>query len=75
MNHAHLINFDVGVVRPDPATGRLEYQTTGDRSGACYLTCHGVAHSPKSYPADAGGGLLAPAGKVVSPMRQYMQQR
>jgi hypothetical protein len=59
-NNGKLINFDVGVVQPDPATGRLEYRSTGPRMGACYLSCHGVAHSPKTYP----GGALAPANPV-----------
>jgi hypothetical protein len=49
INNAHLINFDVTVVEPDAVTGRLEYVSTGVRSGDCYLTCHGVNHSPKSY--------------------------
>jgi hypothetical protein len=49
LNHAHLINFDVSVVDPDPETGRLEYRSTGGRSGDCYLSCHGEAHSPRSY--------------------------
>ena len=49
MNHAHLINFDTSVVEPDPLTGRLEYRSAGPRMGECYLSCHGVAHSPRSY--------------------------
>jgi predicted CXXCH cytochrome family protein len=48
-HNSHLINFDTAIVRPDPVTGRLEYDTTGMRQGLCYLSCHGVAHSPKSY--------------------------
>lgn len=48
-NNAHLINFDTSVVQPDLKTGRLEYNTLGPRSGSCYLSCHGVAHSPKNY--------------------------
>ncbi len=47
--NAHLINFDIGVVQPDPVTHRLEYVSQGPRRGACYLTCHGKRHSPKSY--------------------------
>ena len=48
-NHAHLINFDVSVVQPDPVTGRLEYRSTGPLQGECALTCHGKDHSPLSY--------------------------
>jgi hypothetical protein len=49
-NHnAHLINFDVTVVQPDSQTGRLEYTSEGFRAGSCFLNCHGVDHSPKSY--------------------------
>jgi predicted CXXCH cytochrome family protein len=50
MNHSHLMNFDTSIVRPDPVTGRLEFVDTGSRSGTCYLSCHGVPHSPKTYP-------------------------
>jgi predicted CXXCH cytochrome family protein len=48
-NHSRLMNFDVSVVQPDPVTQRLEFRDTGDRTGECYLSCHGVNHSPKSY--------------------------
>ena len=61
VNHAHLINFDTTIVQRDRITGRLEYQTMGDRAGTCYLTCHNVDHSPKSYPA---AGAVAPAAVV-----------
>ncbi|GAB4321318.1 MAG: cytochrome c3 family protein [Candidatus Sumerlaeia bacterium] len=49
VNNAHLVNFDVSVVQPDPRTGRLEYISTGPRSGQCYLRCHGENHSPERY--------------------------
>lgn len=49
MHNAHLVNFDITVVRPDTVTGRLEYTTEGSRAGMCFLNCHGVDHSPKSY--------------------------
>jgi cytochrome c553 len=48
-NNAHLINFDASVVFPDPVTGRLEYRTTGQFQGECFLSCHGANHSPASY--------------------------
>jgi len=50
-HNQHLINFDTSIVRPDPVTGKLEYDSSGMRSGTCYLSCHGVAHSPLSYGA------------------------
>jgi len=49
INNAHLINFDISVVRSDTVTGRLEYRSLGIRSGECYLRCHGRAHSPEHY--------------------------
>jgi predicted CXXCH cytochrome family protein len=48
-NNAHLMNFDISVVQPDRFTGRLAFEKTGTNSGRCYLSCHGVDHSPKEY--------------------------
>jgi predicted CXXCH cytochrome family protein len=48
-HNSHLMNFDRSIVQPDPATGRLEYISTGPRSGTCFLSCHNVPHSPLSY--------------------------
>jgi predicted CXXCH cytochrome family protein len=48
--NAHLINFDTTVVRPDPITNRLEYRSTGPRTGRCFLLCHGKDHSGLRYP-------------------------
>ncbi len=48
--NAHLINFDATIVFPDPITKRLEYRSTGNRSGQCYLLCHGKDHSGTRYP-------------------------
>ena len=50
MSNAHLMNFDTTVVRPDPISKRLAYQSTGPRSGKCYLLCHGKDHNGLSYP-------------------------
>jgi hypothetical protein len=47
--NSHLINFDISVVRPDPATGRLEFQDQGVFHGQCFLECHDKQHSPLSY--------------------------
>ncbi|HTW95254.1 MAG TPA: cytochrome c3 family protein [Tepidisphaeraceae bacterium] len=49
-NNAHLINFDTSVVQPDPLTHKLQYVSTGLRSGRCFLTCHGKVHSGLRYP-------------------------
>jgi hypothetical protein len=46
INNAHLVDFDTSIVSPDTVTGKF-YLDTGAR--ACYLTCHGVAHSPANY--------------------------
>lgn len=48
-NNTHLMNFDITIVRPDPVTGRLEFEDTGIFHGRCYLECHNVRHSPKEY--------------------------
>ena len=48
-NNSHLMNFDTSIVFPDTVTGRLEFIDTGRFSGTCYLRCHGVDHSPRSY--------------------------
>src|SRR5688500_16215484 len=77
-NHAHLMNFDTTVVQRDRVTQRLEYITSGPRAGSCYLTCHNVDHSPKSYPADAAGGAGAPLpapNRVISPTPSILQER
>ena len=49
LNNSHLINFDTTIVRPDPVTGRLEYETMGMLHGRCYLQCHNKTHSPQEY--------------------------
>jgi ribosomal protein L40E len=49
LNHSHLINFDVAIVRPDPATGRLAFEDLGVFRGRCFLACHGQVHSPQEY--------------------------
>jgi predicted CXXCH cytochrome family protein len=49
INNGYMINLDLSIVGPDPNTGLLKYESTGFRSGRCYLSCHGEAHSPKTY--------------------------
>jgi hypothetical protein len=68
MSNSKLINFDTSVVTPDPVTGRLEYQSLGSRAGTCYLSCHGVPHSPLSYPSVASPMLQpTPAPTPLTP--------
>jgi len=49
MKNSRLINFDTTIVRPDPGTLRLEYNSLGLRHGNCYVSCHGVTHTAVSY--------------------------
>ncbi|MEK6704026.1 MAG: cytochrome c3 family protein [Planctomycetota bacterium] len=56
--NSHLINFASATVLPDRVTGRLEYRDSGGMTGECFLTCHGVDHSPKRYQAGFAPGLL-----------------
>jgi predicted CXXCH cytochrome family protein len=46
--NSHLINFDLDVVSPNSA-GQLRFEDRGNRSGACYLSCHGDNHDPETY--------------------------
>jgi predicted CXXCH cytochrome family protein len=47
-NNAHLISFDLTIVRPGVGTGPARYDSSGPRHGSCALTCHGVTHGPAS---------------------------
>lgn len=49
MHNSHLINFDLSIVSPDNS-GRLEFRDLGRLSGQCFLTCHGMRHTPLGYP-------------------------
>ncbi len=46
---SHLINFDRAIVFPN-SRGYLKFIDGGDRSGKCYLLCHGEDHDPLEYP-------------------------
>ncbi|MBL8747079.1 MAG: hypothetical protein JNK58_12085 [Phycisphaerae bacterium] len=66
--NSHLINFATSIVLPDRVTGRLEYRDTGGFTGECFLSCHGVDHSPKRYPTTPGMGFPeAPAQRSRTP--------
>lgn len=44
----HLINFNTAYVTPSSG-GQLKFVDNGTYRGACYLTCHGQDHNPKTY--------------------------
>ncbi len=46
---SHLINFDKTIVFPDDK-GIIRYESRGRFAGACFLKCHNVNHSPRTYP-------------------------
>ena len=48
-DHTHLINFDTTIVRPEPATRRLEFRDLGRFAGTCTLVCHGETHVSEAY--------------------------
>ena len=48
VKYTHLIEFPLGRVLPD-SFGRIEFIDEGLFRGRCYLKCHEVEHSPKTY--------------------------
>ncbi len=48
MNNSRLINFDKRFVTPS-SSGLLRFDSSGTRTGRCYLTCHGKNHNPLGY--------------------------
>lgn len=53
-NNTNLINFDTSVVQAS-SSGILRFEDLGDRTGRCYLRCHGQNHDPCSYGTGMGG--------------------
>ena len=49
VSNSHLINFDLGIVRPN-RDGALRFEDEGTFRGRCYLKCHNNEHRPRSYP-------------------------
>ncbi len=47
-NNAHLIDFDVSIVRAN-SRGLRQYATAGARTGTCSLTCHNEEHEAARY--------------------------
>lgn len=64
--NSHLVNFASATVLPDRVTGRLEYRDTGSMTGECFLSCHGVDHSPKRYPSAVAPGANRPAARPAT---------
>jgi hypothetical protein len=46
-NNSHLINFDTAIVQP--LGGIMRYQSTGNQTGNCTLTCHSKDHNNYTY--------------------------
>jgi predicted CXXCH cytochrome family protein len=46
--YGNLLRFNQEIVSRNSA-GQLEYLSTGENSGACYLSCHDVNHQPGDY--------------------------
>lgn len=44
-----LIDFNPDYVTKESITNKLEFRSEGIFRGSCYLKCHNVEHSPKSY--------------------------
>ena len=49
INNSNLINFDISIISADPVSGMLQFEDQGTFTGRCFLSCHGVNHSPKEY--------------------------
>jgi Doubled CXXCH motif (Paired_CXXCH_1) len=47
-NNAHLIDFDVSIVKPSQ-TGLRQYTSNGSQTGNCSQLCHGHNHNSSNY--------------------------
>jgi len=56
----------IGAAAPSSRAGRLAFESEMAGSGACYVSCHGVDHSPATYGSAAplGESLLGRPGGV-----------
>jgi predicted CXXCH cytochrome family protein len=52
-NNAHLISFDLAIVKPG-AAGQARYESLGPGRGSCALTCHDEPHGPGTRAASYG---------------------
>ncbi|MFH0981544.1 MAG: hypothetical protein V2A79_08400, partial [Planctomycetota bacterium] len=65
-DHTHLINFDLGIVRPESTTRQVVYRDLGSLSGSCTLVCHGVVHIEREY---GPLGTMVPAPETPAAKR------
>ncbi len=49
VKYPFLIEFNTDYVKNDEVTQKLEFKSEGVFRGSCYLRCHDVDHSPKTY--------------------------
>jgi hypothetical protein len=49
MDYPHLLRFQSSTVRGETVTGQLRFSDKGDRTGECWLSCHGYNHAGASY--------------------------
>lgn len=49
VKYRFLIDFNPDYVKKDEQTQRLEFKSEGLLKGSCYLRCHDIDHSPKTY--------------------------
>lgn len=49
VKYKFLIDFNPDYVKKDEVTQRFEFKSDGLFKGTCYLRCHNVDHSPKTY--------------------------
>lgn len=45
----NLIKFNPEMVGPSASGNRVFYRSTGEKTGQCYLMCHGYDHGPADY--------------------------
>jgi Zn finger protein HypA/HybF involved in hydrogenase expression len=49
MDAPHLLRFSASRIRPEEVTRQLRFNDFGDRSGECWLSCHGFNHAGSRY--------------------------
>lgn len=70
LQYRHLIDFDNMIATPSSG-GRLEYISSGNRAGQCFLKCHNKDHNPAKYPTTTS--VIQPSTSTPSPsLRQQL---
>jgi predicted CXXCH cytochrome family protein len=49
LQNPYLLEFNPQAVQPEDLTGLIEYRTSGNGAGECYLKCHNYNHGPGRY--------------------------